>query len=99
MTLLEFQERSRDIVDAAVDGKYHESTLDLISEVLKDYEQRDNTPDNGWQEKYEKLKEKYIERFYGGTAEDDSDILEESSEESDAETITTEEVVERLMEE
>ena len=39
----------------------------------------------------------YIERFYGGTAED-SDILEESVEESDTETITTEEVVERLME-
>lgn len=97
MTLLEFQERSRDIVDAGVDGKYHESTLDLISDVLKDYEQRDNTPDNGWQEKYERLKEKYIERFYGGTVED-SDILEEPEEESDTETITTEEVVKRLME-
>lgn len=96
MTLLEFQERSRDIVDAGVDGKYHESTLDLISDVLKDYEQRDNTPDNGWKEKYEKLKEKYIERFYGGS-EEDSDIIEESAEESDTETITTEEVVERLM--
>lgn len=97
MTLQEFQERSRDIVDAGVDGKYHESTLDLISDVLKDYEKHENTPDNGWQEKYEKLKEKYIERFYGGAGED-SDILEESEEESDAETITTEEVVERLME-
>lgn len=97
MTLQEFQERSRDIVDAGVDGKYHESTLDLISDVLKDYEKHENTPDNGWQEKYEKLKEKYIERFYGGNAED-SDILEESAEESDTETITTEEVVEKLME-
>lgn len=98
MTLQEFQERSRDIVDAGVDGKYHESTLDLISDVLKDYEKHENTPDNGWQEKYEKLKEKYIERFYGGTVEEDSDILEESAEESDTETITTEEIVERLME-
>lgn len=97
MTLQEFQERSRDIVDAAIEGKYHESTVDLISDVLKDYEQTVNAPDNGWQEKYEKLKEKYIERFFGG-GEENSDIIEESVEEDAPADISTDEIVEKLME-
>lgn len=97
MTLQEFQERSRDIVDAAIEGEYHEATVDLISDVLKDYEQMKNAPDNGWQEKYEKLKEKYIERFFGG-GEENSDIIEESVEEDAPADISTEEIVEKLME-
>lgn len=98
MTLQEFQERSKDIVDAAIEGQYHEATVDLISDVMKDYEQMMNAPDNGWQEKYMKLKEKYIERFFGG-GEENSDIIEESVEEKDVPTnISTDEIVEKLME-
>lgn len=97
MTLQEFQDRSRDIVDAAIEGKYHEATVDLISDVLKDYEEKMNAPDNGWQEKYEKLKEKYIERFFGG-GEENSDIIGESEEEDEPVNISTDEIVEKLME-
>lgn len=97
MTLQEFQDRSRDIVDAAIEGQYHEGTVDLISDVLKDYEEKMNAPDNGWPEKYEKLKEKYIERFFGGD-EVNSDIIDESVEEDVPADITTDEIVEKLME-
>ena len=97
MTLQEFQERSKDILDAAIEGNYHEATVDLISDVLKDYEQMTNAPDNEWQEKYVKLKEKYIERFFGG-GEENSDIIEESAEEDVTTDISTDEIVEKLME-
>lgn len=97
MTLQEFQERSRDIVAAAIEGQYHEATVDLISDVLKDYEQMMNAPDNGWEEKYVKLKEKYIERFFGGEDEN-TDIIEESVEEDVPADISTDAIVEKLME-
>lgn len=99
MTLQEFQDRSKDIIDAAIEGQYHEATVDLISDVLKDYEKMENAPDNGWHEKYVKLKEKYIERFFGG-GEDNTDIIEESEkEEEDVPVgISTDEIVEKLME-
>lgn len=97
MTLQEFQERSKDIVDAAIEGNYHEATVDLISDVLKDYEQMENAPDNGWHEKYVKLKEKYIERFFGG-GDENSDIIDEPEEADESSDISTEEIVEKLME-
>lgn len=104
MTREELNRRLEPILSDALEGRAHESTEDVLKEVLDDYEKFENNSDSGeWKRKYEEIKEKYVRRFLGGAEEEKEEIVEEKKEEEeekkDGENIKVEDLFEEKKEE
>lgn len=81
------------ILSGVIDGILPENTEDIIGEVIADYEESENIEsENEWKQKYNELKQKYIDRFMGRESgeteeEESGETGETEEEESGNETL------------
>lgn len=71
MKVEEVKELLKPLLDGILTGELPENGEDILQTIITDYEKHEKEePDGGqsneWEEKYVKLKEKYINRFFNG---------------------------------
>ena len=78
MKVEEVKELLKPLLEGILTGELPENAEDILQTIIADYEKnaKEDSDSSEWQEKYNNLKEKYINRFFNG---------EETSQEEDAE--------------
>ena len=85
MKVEEVKELLKPLLDGILTGELPENGEDILQTIIADYEKngKEDSDSSEWQDKYNNLKEKYINRFFNGEeedAEEDGEIEEEEVE-------------------
>ena len=89
MKVEEVKELLKPLLEGILTGELPEKAEDILQTIISDYEKngKEDSDSSEWQEKYNNLKEKYINRFFNGEettqeedAEEDVEIEEEEVE-------------------
>ena len=89
MKVEEVKELLKPLLEGILTGELPENAEDILQTIISDYEKngKEDSDSSEWQEKYNNLKEKYINRFFNGEettqeedAEEDVEIEEEEVE-------------------
>lgn len=71
MTLEEYESKAKAVIEDHLEGRLNEGLPDFLKEIQEDYMTR--TEDGEYKEKYEEIKRKYIDRFFGGDEKEGMD--------------------------
>ena len=86
MKVEEVKELLKPLLEGILTGELPENAEDILQTIIEYYEKnaKEDSDSSEWQEKYNNLKEKYINRFFNGeetsqeeAAEEDGEIEEE----------------------
>ena len=68
MKVEEVKELLKPLLDGILTGELPENAEDILQTIIADYERngKEDSDSNDWKEKYNNLKEKYINRFFNG---------------------------------
>lgn len=85
MKVEEVKELLKPLLDGILTGELPENGEDILQTIIADYERngKEDSDSDDWKEKYNNLKEKYINRFFNG--EEHKLIEEEETGESEEE--------------
>lgn len=83
MKVEEVKELLKPLLEGILTGELPENAEDILQTLIADYERnaKEDSDSSEWQEKYNNLKEKYINRFFNG----EEPTQEEAQEDEDPE--------------
>lgn len=93
MKVEEVKELLKPLLDGILTGELPENAEDILQTIIADYEknEKEDSDSSEWKEKYNNLKEKYINRFFNGEeTEEDREIEEEEVEDITIDDLLTE---------
>lgn len=99
MKVEEVKELLKPLLEGILTGELPENAEDILQTIIADYEknEKEDSDSSEWLEKYNNLKEKYINRFFNGVetsqeedAEEDVEIEEEEVEDITIDDLLTE---------
>ena len=99
MKVEEVKELLKPLLEGILTGELPENAEDILQTIIADYERngKEDSDSSEWQEKYNNLKEKYINRFFNGEetsqeedSEEDGEIEEEEVEDITIDDLLTE---------
>ena len=98
MKVEEVKELLKPLLDGILTGELPENGEDILQTIIADYERngKEDSDSNDWKEKYDNLKEKYINRFFNGEEpkpEEEEEPEEEEPEEEETENITIDDLL------
>lgn len=94
MTLEEYESKAKAVIEDHLEGKINEGLPDFLKEIQEDYMTR-TEKDGEYKEKYEEIKRKYIERFFGGEEKEEMNTsFEQEKREKDMYSISIDDLME-----
>ena len=105
MKVEEVKELLKPLLDGILTGELPENGEDILQTIIADYErnEKEDSDSNDWKEKYNNLKEKYINRFFNGEEpkQEEAEVNknldgkneEEEPEEEESENITIDDLL------
>ena len=99
MKVEEVKELLKPLLEGILTGELPENAEDILQTIIADYEKngKEDSDSSEWQDKYNNLKEKYINRFFNGEEpkqeEEEPKQEEEEPEEEETENITIEDLL------
>ena len=99
MKVEEVKELLKPLLEGILTEELPENAEDILQTIIADYEKngKEDSDSSEWREKYNNLKEKYINRFFNGVetsqeedAEEDAEIEEEEVEDITIDDLLTE---------
>ena len=92
MKVEEVKELLKPLLEGILTGELPENAEDILQTIIADYEKngKEDSDSSEWQDKYNNLKEKYINRFFNG---EEPKQEEEEPEEEETENITIEDLL------
>ena len=97
MKVEEVKELLKPLLEGILTGELPENAEDILQTIISDYEKngKEDSDSSEWQEKYNNLKEKYINRFFNGEETPQEEDVEKDGEieEEEVEDITIDDLL------